>query len=79
MSMGSSDNRISVARVIEEPRDTDEELPSISGEHDTWPPSERPTAIVPRLPADTIPTPPPSSGVVDHVTIPPHRPVHIEE
>jgi len=78
--MGSSDSRISSARKIEEPRDTDKELPPVSGHHDTWPPSEDPTASMPTQgEGDTIPTPPPSSGVIDHVTIPPLPPVRIDE
>ncbi len=78
--MGSSDNRISVARKIEEARDTDEELPPVSGHHDTWPPSEDPTSrTLPPQAIDTIPTPPPSSGVVEHVTIPQLPAVHIDE
>ena len=76
--MGSSDSLITAARKIEEPRDTDEELPPVSGQHDTWPPSEEPTASMP-IQNDTIPTPPPSSGVVDHVTIPPLPPVRVDE
>jgi hypothetical protein len=78
--MGISDNRIAVARKIPEPRDTDEELPPMSGQHDTWPPSEEPTSSngTP-LPMDTIPTPPPSSGVVEHITIPSMPAVHIDE
>jgi hypothetical protein len=77
--MGSSDNRISVARKLEEPRDTDEELPPVSGHHDTWPPEEEPTSSTIPMPGDTIPTPPPSSGVVDHVTIPQMPAVHLDE
>ena len=77
----TSDNRIGVARKFEEPRDTDEELPVESGQHDTWPPSEEPTSSMDSLPmpGDTIPTPPPSSGVVEHVTIPAMPAVRIEE
>jgi hypothetical protein len=59
----TSDSRIAAARKVTgiRERDTEEELPS---SRDTWPgESDFPTN-------DTIPTPPPSSGMVEHVTIP---------
>jgi hypothetical protein len=70
-----SDRRIAAARKIEpvvRDRDTDEELPPTS--RDTWP-GELDTDVR----NDTIPTPPPSSGMVEHVTIPQMPAVKVDD
>jgi hypothetical protein len=68
---------MAAARKIEpvvRERDTEEELPPTS--RDTWP-GELDTDA--HHPNDTIPTPPPSSGMVEHVTIPSMPAVKIDE
>ncbi len=73
-----SDSRMAAARKMEpvvRDRDTDEELPPTS--RDTWP-GELDTDVT-DVHGDTIPTPPPSSGMVEHVTIPTMPAVKIDE
>jgi hypothetical protein len=68
----SSDRRISIARKIEDEAPVSREAISIPPPSDSGPgPLERALEQA----HDTIPTPPPESGIVDHVVIPPLKPI----